>query len=413
MVGERTGVGGGEFVCMDALSDLSFSPIMLTCLLFRFMLINYSSNHRRNRGFALEAMDQLEPGLFQRMFRVDRPTFDEIVGRITPFLRQRNERKACNSSGSAITVRTRVAVTLRWLAGASYLDLCFAWGISSGTFYSRRGVLWPTISAMDKAFSMGFPRDDPERLELLAAGFRRHSGGVMDGCVLAVDGFGVTVRCPFKNDVERRKDYRFRKGGFAIIVLAGCDIDGRFISATASHSGSTNDIIAWQDSQLRYFLEEERGLPSKYFFIGDEAFTNTQQFLSPWPGRGLDRYKDSFNYWLSHSRQCVERSFGMLTKRFGIFWRPFQFAFDRWSTVVLVCMKLHNLCLDRNLEIPSHRFMEDVQENDQWVVYDNYRDDDAALRGYPRGDRRRDMTYKLEQLGITRPIHAEVNSRCN
>ena len=81
--------------------------------------------------------------------------------------------------------------------------------------------------------------------------------------------------------------------------------------------------------------------------------------------------------------------------------------------MVLVCMKLHNLCLDRNLEIPSHRFVEDVQENDQWVVYDNYRDDAAALRGYPRGDRRRDMTYKLEQLGITRPIHAEVKGRCN
>jgi len=230
---------------------------------------------------------------------------------------------------------------------------------------------------------------------------------------LAIDGFGVTVRCPFANDVERRKDYRFRKGGFAIIVLAGCDIDGRFISATARHSGSTNDIIAWHDSQLCYFLEVEKGLPSKYFFIGDEAFTNTNQFLSPWPGRGLDRYKDSFNYWLSHSRQCVERSFGMLTKRWGIYWRPFLFAFHRWSTVVMVTMKLHNLCLDRNLEIPAHRFAEDVQEGDQWVVYDNYRDDDNNLRGYPRGDRRRDITHKLEQLGVTRPIHAEVNSRCN
>ena len=61
--------------------------------------------------------------------------------------------------------------------------------------------------------------------------------------------------------------------------------------------------------------------------------------------------------------------------------------------MVLVYMKLHNLCLDRNLGIPSHRFVEDVQENDQWVVYDNYRDGDAALHVYPRGDRRRDMTY--------------------
>jgi hypothetical protein len=105
-------------------------------------------------------MERLDPSLFQRMFRVDRPTFDEIHGKIAPFLRSRNEVKARNSSGSEIPVRTRLAITLRWLAGASYLDLCFAWGISSSSFYSRRGVLWPTISAIDKAFSMGFPIND-------------------------------------------------------------------------------------------------------------------------------------------------------------------------------------------------------------------------------------------------------------
>jgi len=32
-------------------------------------------------------------------------------------------------------------------------------------------------------------------------------------------------------------------------------------------------------------LEIEKLLPEKYFFIGDEAFTNTQQFLSLWPGK--------------------------------------------------------------------------------------------------------------------------------
>jgi hypothetical protein len=32
--------------------------------------------------------------------------------------------------------------------------------------------------------------------------------------------------------------------------LAGCDADTRFILATANHSGSTNDIIAWNNSKL-------------------------------------------------------------------------------------------------------------------------------------------------------------------
>jgi hypothetical protein len=135
-------------------------------------------------------------------------------------------------------------VTLHWLDGASHLHLCFAWGISSSSFYSRRGALWPTIKAINMAFGMGFPVNDNDRLEQLAAGFQQYSGGLLDGYILALDGFGVRVHCPFVNDLLRQKDYQFRKSGFTIIVLSGTDIDDRFICATAFHSGSTNDIKA-------------------------------------------------------------------------------------------------------------------------------------------------------------------------
>jgi hypothetical protein len=131
----------------------------------------------------LEEMDCLDHIFFKKMLHVDQLTFGEILAKITPFLRQRNATKARNSSGTEISVTTRLAVTLHWLAGASYLDLCFAWGISSSSFFSRRGVLWPTISAIDKALPMGCPVNDNERLQQLAEGFRNHSGGVMDGCV--------------------------------------------------------------------------------------------------------------------------------------------------------------------------------------------------------------------------------------
>lgn len=375
-------------------------------------LIN-NRNIIRGRSNALLEMDQLEPSVFKRMFRVDRATFGEIMERITPFIQAKNLRKACNSSGAPILLKTRLAVTLRWLAGASYLDLCFAFGISSSTFYHSDGILWPIMEALDAAFSIGFPFHDLDQIENLSQGFFQHSGGLLDGCVLALDGLGVATRQPSKWEVKYPKDYRFRKGGFAIIVLAGCDVQARFIAASATHSGSTNDIIAWQDTKLYEALEIDKLLPPKYFFIGDEAFTNTNQLLTPWSGRGLDQYKDSFNFWLSHSRQCVERSFGILTQRWGIFWRPFRFAFDRWSLVVLVSMKLHNLCIDRNDKTPSQRFNADVRSNDEWVVYDNYRDDDAPLRGRPLGDRRRDITFKLQQLGVLRPLHASMNSRCD
>ncbi len=98
----------------------------------------------------------------------------------------------------------------------------------------------------------------------------------------AIDGFAV---CPFKTEVIHPKDYRFCKGGFAIIVLAGCDVDAKFECASCTHSGSTNNIIAWGDCNLYQMLMIDELLPDKYFFIGDEAFTNTQKFLTPWSGK--------------------------------------------------------------------------------------------------------------------------------
>lgn len=337
--------------------------------------------------------------------------FNVLLDRISPHFRNLNVTKARNSSGSPISVTTRLALTLRWLAGGSYLDLCFAWGVSSSTFYHADGVLWPTVQALDREFSIGFPFGDEGRLEELAAGFREHSGGIMDGCVMAMDGFGVATRQPFKSEVDNPRDYRFRKAGFAVIVLGGVDVKGRFLCASCDHSGSTNDIIAWNDSNLYVALEERKLLPEKYYFIGDEAFTCTQQFLSPWPGRGLEASKDAFNYWLSHSRQAVERAWGMVTQRWGIFWRIFRFSFDRWSLVILVCIKLHNLCLDHLDGVPTQRYLEDVREGDEWLVQDNDRENDAELRGRAAGDRRRFITSEIERLGIIRPVHATVNSR--
>jgi hypothetical protein len=66
-------------------------------------------------------------------------------------------------------------VTLRWLAGASHIDLCFAWGLAHSTFFSERGALWPTVEAIDNAFEMDFPVNDLDRLEELSKGFSDHS----------------------------------------------------------------------------------------------------------------------------------------------------------------------------------------------------------------------------------------------
>lgn len=72
--------------------------------------------------------------MFKRMFRVDRETDNVILEKVTPRIIYRDEQKATNSSGTPIPLKTWLAITLCWLAGASHLDLCFAWGIAHSTF---------------------------------------------------------------------------------------------------------------------------------------------------------------------------------------------------------------------------------------------------------------------------------------
>ena len=127
--------------------------------------------------------------------------------------------------------------------------------------------------------------------------------------MLAIDGLAVRTRQPFKTEVKNIKSWCCRKGGWALIVMAGCDASGKFVMAIANNSGSTNDNIAWEMSGLYKAIEAGLLHPRCYFIIGDEAFSNTNELLSPWPGRGLGKYKDSFNYHLSHSRQVIEKGF--------------------------------------------------------------------------------------------------------
>jgi hypothetical protein len=62
----------------------------------------------------------------------------------------------------------------------------------------------------------------------LSKGFESHSVGAMKGYTMTIDGLVVRTMQPFSSETDDILDYRNRKGGYAIGVLAGCDINARF-----------------------------------------------------------------------------------------------------------------------------------------------------------------------------------------
>jgi hypothetical protein len=365
--------------------------------------VNRAPNRKRNRGYGLKEMDLLSDNDFKRMFRLSRNAFNFLFEILQDAYIESDEIKAKASSGSTISLRTKLAVSLRWLAGGSYLDLCFAFGIAKGSFFHADGVLWGTLTLIDEALKIEFPFHDVSKLEQIAEGFNRFSHQRLSNCVMAIDGWVCRTRQPRRDEVLCPMGYRNRKGCYGIVVLAGCDANTKFLMFSCQSTGSTNDYLAWKWCTVKELLDEGH-LPNQFYFIGDEAFINCNQFLVPWSGHSLDPWKSSFNYHLSAMRQCIERAFALLVKRWGIFWRPLYCSLNRWSLVCTVAAKLHNFCIDMNEGGETQileRLAADTLDGDFPWVFLNDEERDEADR--PTGDRRRIITERLCSEGIRRP----------
>jgi len=391
-------------------SELPFFVRVVHKILLRFkrgkarlVPVHRGRNRHRSRGHLEADLDNnLTEAEFTRMFRLNRQSFNVLLEKLATVMPEKNEEKAIASSGSVIKNKIKLAITLRWLAGASYLDLMWGFKVSSPSIFGENGILWTTMIAINKVEVLKFPTDE-EELERIAAQFSHPSHGVFQNIVGAIDGLIIKTRKPTIQECSSPKSYMNRKGTYGVLCLGVSDINGKFLSFSCNWSGSTHDSYAYGTTSLFKKFENDPSfeIPEKYHLIGDEAFTNTNRMLVPWGGRGLPVGKDSFNYHLSRCRCSIERAFGMLVKRFGVLWRKLECDFSRWPLVATVCAKLHNICMDSNVP-QAPRLMRDFQRGDVNEVI--HADGDINDQRPARGERRRIITAQFQSRGIRRPI---------
>lgn len=215
-----------------------------------------NKKRRRNRQFALDQMHYLSEEDFRRMFRMSRSAFNSLLQTIEPYMHNTDELQGVRAYGSIISNTTKLAVTLRWLSGGSYIDICFAFGIGYSTFFAVNGVVWPTIHAIDTALNISFPFDDDTELKRIAEDFSLYSKNTLKHCVLAIDGWVCVTRCPTKQEVTNQLAYRNRHGCWGIVILAGCEANTKFRMFSCVSSGSTHDAVAWQFSMMKSYIDE-------------------------------------------------------------------------------------------------------------------------------------------------------------
>ena len=255
------------------------------------------------------------------------------------------------STGGFICGEIKIALSLRLLAGGSYLDLALLFETSFSYAYEIIHHVvryWFNDNNLINISGRDFFNNE-DALKESSEEFARRSDGIMWGTVGAIDGWLVKIKKPtVKGDgVSNPGLFYCRKGFHAINVQVLVDRKKRILYRSILCRGAEHDASAFKQSSLSKILQEKSNwLRAKgYFIIGDSAYALRSYLLTPYDRVSHGTAKDNFNFYHSSSRICVECAFGEIDMRFGILWKPLGFKLKNSIQVIDACLRLHNFIL--------------------------------------------------------------------
>ena len=164
--------------------------------------------------------------------------------------------------------------------------------------------------------------------------------------MFAVDGIALRIDKPDNRDLPR--DFRCRKGYYALPLIAAADGKYRLLYFSLRCPGATHDSLAFAVSNLRAFLESGR-LRQAVWGVGDEAFVCTEVLKVPIPASLAPpgSPEDAFNFFLSSIRIHIEQAFGMLVARWNLLRAGLRYSLQNTFTTIQAMLLLHNFCVER------------------------------------------------------------------
>lgn len=340
---------------------------------------------------------------FKRHLRLKIESFNILLEYIREDLEVDTEMAA--KRGGAIVPELCLYCTLRWLAGGSYSDIYMFVGISTASFYR---VVWKTIVAIVKRpeLAIKFPQTARE-CSHAAAGFASIShGSAITNCVAVIDGYLLKIVTPPADKVGNVRSYfSGHYQCYGVNVQAACDHLSRFVYFAVAGPGVMGDNMAIKEVDLYELIHR---LPKGYCVIGDAAYVPSENLVPIYYGVSKrNTLYDNFNFYGSQLRIRIEMAFGLMTKKFGILWRPVVIGVDKVKTLALCIAMLHNFAINERI-----RLDESQDPATEQGVHGRQFDDDRAEaaaeveaeeNGFPGwSELREEMTKRIQQLGLKR-----------
>ncbi|KAL5179486.1 hypothetical protein HKD37_01G000783 [Glycine soja] len=197
-----------------------------------------------------------------------------------------------------------------------------------------------------------------------------------DRCIGALDGTHISVIV----SPNERPRYCNRKGDVSTNVLAVC---GLFICYLGGKG--LQEILEYYE--MHYVIKKL------------EILTGTRYHLNEWIGNTPQSYKESFNICHESARNAIERSFGILKKRWSILRTLSFFDIKTQISIINACFALHNFIrgeqqADQLLEVQDFEFLSIVDEElvhqSREGVENNVTDDITTIQAIENWTRLRD-----------------------
>jgi hypothetical protein len=107
--------------------------------------------------------------------------------------------------------------------------------------------------------------------------------------------------------------------------------DGGVIEQTTFYNKLQNSNWKLPTSEPLPRSRDSREIPR--VFLGDDAFTLSNNIMKPFSHRTLAYEEKNFNYRLSRARRVVKNAFGILSSRFRIFHTAINLKPDKVETL--------------------------------------------------------------------------------
>ncbi|XP_044357224.1 putative nuclease HARBI1 [Triticum aestivum] len=241
----------------------------------------------------------------------------EIFKSIVDYLRRENLLKGT----SCVAIEEQLAMFMYMIShNASNQDLQKYFQHSAETIHRKINRIFDLIPTLAQRF-IKIPSSLQPHPKIVS---NNRYWPYFQNCIGAIDGTHI----PITIAEDKAPPFRNRKGTLSQNVMVACDFDLNFTFISCGWEGSASDA-----GVLRSAISKGFHVPNGKFYLVDGGYANTPYFLAPYRGvryhlsefrrrrssnTGYADHRELFNHTHAILRNHIERSIGVLKKRFPI-----------------------------------------------------------------------------------------------